>query len=152
MPTLPKTTRKDDYYTGRRANLSKREVHSALEKSRGRVYLASQMLECHPNAIYRYMQRYPETKAFCEEIRERAIEVVEDKLFEAAEDGKAWAVQFFLKCQAKHRGYVERQEHNVTADIAATLTVETVREALSELRNLGASQALRIAKGNGESG
>jgi hypothetical protein len=38
------------------------------------------------------------------------IDNVESVLYSKALAGEAWAVCFFLKTQAKHRGYVERQE------------------------------------------
>ena len=44
------------------------------------------------------------------EAREAMKDNVESKLYEKALAGEAWAVCFFLKTQAKDRGYVERQE------------------------------------------
>jgi hypothetical protein len=45
----------------------------------------------------------------------------ESALYKAALAGEAWAVCFFLKTQAKDRGYVERVQHRVGGDSDAPL-------------------------------
>src|SRR5262249_17341747 len=54
----------------------------------------------------------------------------ENVLYEAALRGEAWAVCFYLKCQAKDRGYVERQE---TRDVSDEDIDALVGEALRDL-------------------
>ena len=49
-----------------------------------------------------------------EDAREELIDLAETKLMLQIKDGNIAAICFFLKTQAKHRGYVERQEYEDT--------------------------------------
>jgi hypothetical protein len=49
-------------------------------------------------------------KRTLDECREVTIDKIENTLTAKAMEGEAWAVCFYMKTQAKHRGYVERQE------------------------------------------
>ncbi len=44
-----------------------------------------------------------------EAVEEGRIDYAESKLFQAIANGESWAICFFMKCKAKHRGYVEVQ-------------------------------------------
>ena len=57
-------------------------------------------------------------KAVLEEVKETALDIAEDKLMGLIRDGNLGAICFFLKCQGKHRGYVERQK--IDANIGMT--------------------------------
>lgn len=59
-------------------------------------------------------------KAFKEAIHDEAealIDFAESKLFKLIDDKVPSAIFFFLKCKAKHRGYVEKQEVEHTGEI-----------------------------------
>jgi len=52
-------------------------------------------------------------EAFAEEVynqKEELIDYVESKLISNIKDGERASIMFFLKTQAKHRGYIEKQE------------------------------------------
>src|SRR4051812_49988692 len=61
-------------------------------------------------AVHLFVQSRPSLLAICRECREAMKDNAESSLYRAVLDGDAWAVCFFLKTQAKDRGYVERQE------------------------------------------
>ena len=82
----------------------------ALHATRGRIYLAADQLGCDPQTIYNRMEKEPELAEVIRAERERRIDIAETALDRAVIEGEAWAVCFTLKCLAKHRGYVERQE------------------------------------------
>ena len=46
----------------------------------------------------------------CEEIEEGMIDFAETQLFKNIKDGKETSLIFFLKCRAKKRGYIDKQE------------------------------------------
>jgi hypothetical protein len=78
------------------------------------VFAAARMLGCAPNTIYNYLRRYPELRDVQQAERGLQTDTAELKLFDAIERGEAWAICFYLKTQAKDRGYIERQEHTGT--------------------------------------
>jgi len=82
----------------------------ALHATRGRIYLAADQLGCDPQTIYNRMEKEPELAEVIRAERERRIDIAETALDRAVIEGEAWAVCFTLKCLAKDRGYVERQE------------------------------------------
>jgi len=56
------------------------------------------------------------------------LDNAESVLYKAVLNGEAWAVCFFLKCQGKSRGYIERQETVAKEEIAEVVT-RVVRHA-----------------------
>jgi len=86
------------------------DIIKALRATRGRIYLAADQLGCDPSTIYLRKGSEPEIADVIFAERERRIDIAETALDRAVIEGEAWAVCFTLKCIAKHRGYVERQE------------------------------------------
>lgn len=87
------------------------EVVAAIHEAQGIVAGAAVLLKCDRQTIYNYRDKYPDLiKAAMVEGRESMIDLTELKLFQAVQSGQAWAICFYLKTQAKHRGYVERRE------------------------------------------
>jgi len=60
---------------------------------------------------YDWMRGDPAFKQAVEDVAETRIDFVEDALNKQILKGNTAAIIFFLKCKAKDRGYVERQEH-----------------------------------------
>ena len=85
-------------------------ILAALRKMNGRQYAAAHVLGCHPKTIERAMKKYPAVAELIAELRGHRIDTIEDVLFTKAKAGEGWAVTFFLRMQARDRGYVERQE------------------------------------------
>jgi len=86
------------------------QVIDALRETKGRQFLAAAKLRCDQNTIGNYINRYPAIKAVAEQLRGERLDNAEDKLQAALDRNEAWAICFYLKCQAKHRGYTERTE------------------------------------------
>ena len=78
---------------------------------------------CTTTTLYRYLECYPDLKDVLSDARESAIDFVESSLMKAIEGGNVTAMIFYLKTQAKHRGYVERQEVEVAAGVKFTLNI-----------------------------
>ena len=81
-----------------------------LKKHRGIAKDAAHELRMSRSTLYKHLKRNPYLKDALNDIREEALDYVESKLFELIDKGHPSAIIFFLKCQGKHRGYVERQE------------------------------------------
>jgi hypothetical protein len=75
------------------------------------VYLAADKLNCHPDTIYKRARKEKPIADAIEHARGKMLDVAESALKCATLNGEAWAVCFTLKTIGKHRGYVERIEH-----------------------------------------
>ncbi len=60
--------------------------------------------------FYRWRKEDPAFAEALTEARESLLDFVEAKLMKQIDESNLTAIIFFLKCQAKKRGYVERQE------------------------------------------
>jgi replication-associated recombination protein RarA len=98
-----------------------KEVIAALRKGNGYVSQAAAVLKCSSQTVYNYADRHPTIRAEWDDIREARHDFVENALHKSIRDGNVTAQIFYLKTQAKHRGYVERQE--VTGADGADLTI-----------------------------
>lgn len=89
-------------------------IAEALRKTKGMVYVAADLIECSPNTIKSRLKKYAWLREVKDAAKEMTKDVTELKLFEAIQRGEPWAIQFYLKTQAKDRGYIEKipQEHS----------------------------------------
>ena len=86
------------------------EVVDALEAADGYVSKTASLLGCSTQTVYNYRDESPTVREAWENIREKRHDFVENALHKQIKDGNTTATIFYLKTQAKHRGYVERQE------------------------------------------
>jgi hypothetical protein len=100
-------------------NRTVEEVAQALRDSRGLVTHAAERLGISRHAIAKRIKAHPSLQEVRAEAREGTIDLAEHALVTAIQNGESWAVLFYLKCQGRDRGYVERTEEqrNVTGDI-----------------------------------
>ena len=92
------------------AKLTVDKVNTLIDEMMGNVSMVARTLNVSRTTLYNYINSHSTVKAKLDEAREKMIDNVESALYSKALAGEAWAVCFFLKTQAKHRGYVERQE------------------------------------------
>jgi hypothetical protein len=81
----------------------------------------------------------------CRDARESMKDEAESSLYKAVKSGESWAVCFFLKTQAKDRGYVERQELEHSGETANRLIIE--EEVVSRDRRPPKTEAAPDAAG-----
>ncbi len=86
------------------------QVADALRQARGFVSVAARQLGCAAKTVRRYCDTYEVCKQAQVDAREAMIDLAEGKLYQNINDGDNTAIIFFLKTQAKDRGYVERVE------------------------------------------
>jgi len=91
------------------ARLTKRKVEEAIRASRGVMSAAARALGVNRVSLYRAVRRYG-LEEVVREAREELLDLVEDRLIQAALEGKPWAVMFVLKTLGRERGYTTRQE------------------------------------------
>lgn len=93
-----------------RRRLKAQEVADALTASRGLVGPAARALGCDRSTIYRWRDRSVTVRQAMDDARESMTDLAEGALFKQISQGEAWAVQFYLKTQGRHRGYIDRRE------------------------------------------
>ena len=91
------------------------EIEDALHVAHGLVASAAKMLSASGRKISRqgvqkYIDKSERLKAVLHEERETLKDFAEGELYKLMKAGDKSAIMFFLKCQAKDRGYIERQE------------------------------------------
>ena len=87
----------------------------ALEKSLGVVTSACKTVGVGRTTHYLWMQEDKEYKAAVDELSDVAIDFAESQLHKQIKEGNSTATIFFLKTKGKKRGYVERQEVDVSS-------------------------------------
>ena len=86
------------------------QVIEAIKESRGFVTTISKRLGCDRTYVYRLIEKFPTAKEALENEREGNKDFAEGKLIQQIDAGNITAIIFYLKTQAKDRGYIERQE------------------------------------------
>ena len=89
---------------------SEEQVGKAILDAGGIIKIAAASLKCERATVYEYTKRYPALMEVVHKAREATIDTVESQLLKACRNGNVNAIIFFLKTQAKSRGYVERSE------------------------------------------
>jgi len=89
-----------DLYTKKACNMS--ATAAALDVSRG--------------TLIRWYNKSPKLKEEMDAAKESLLDIAESQLLKAITDGNVTATIFFLKCQGKNRGYIERQQTEVTVN------------------------------------
>ena len=108
----------------------KKAMLDALEKSLGVVTSAAKTVGVGRTTHYLWMQEDKEYKAAVDELSDVAIDFAESQLHKQIKEGNSTATIFFLKTKGKKRGYVERQEVDVSS--GKLFQIEVLGEDLHE--------------------
>ena len=90
--------------------MSKKAMLQAIRGSKGFVTVIAKRAACSRNTVYSYIEKYPKIREAITDEKETLKDFAESKLFTNIEEGKETSLIFYLKTQAKDRGYVERHE------------------------------------------
>lgn len=131
--TKPKVTKQPKVdWKSTKTDIRKKQFIEALEKCMGVITTACATIGIHRSTFYDWMHDDPEFKKQVESIDEIALDFAESKLFSlidgpehlvATKDGNmipvkdtpnVTAVIFYLKTKGKKRGYIEKQEIDMT--------------------------------------
>lgn len=86
-----------------------------LSKNAGNVSRACLAMKINRRTFYNWLEKEEAFKFVVEEIQESLIDNAESELQKLIKDGNTAAILFFLKTKAKNRGYIERQEQDITS-------------------------------------
>ncbi len=90
--------------------LTAEKMIAALEKAHGYVSAACTELGCSRKHFYAKLKGFQTVQEAMSEIREKRTDYVESKMMKHIDELNPTMIIFYLKTQAKDRGYVERQE------------------------------------------
>lgn len=108
------------------ANVTLDQVADAMRELRGNMAAVGRKFGVTRQAIQYHVNQNKVLQDISVECRESMKDNAESSLYKAVIDGEAWAVCFFLKCQARDRGYVE---NGALDDIKKEL--ESIREQVT---------------------
>jgi len=102
--------------TNKRQRLSVKQKRflKAFESALGNVSTASEKIGINRGTYYLWIRTNELFKEKVEEIENKNIDFAETMLLKNIRDGKEPSIFFYLKCKAKDRGYIEKQEIGVT--------------------------------------
>ncbi len=92
---------------------NKKDFLEALERSLGVVTTASKACNISRRTHYRWLEEDEEYAKSVKEIKDIALDFAESQLHKQIGEGNTTATIFFLKTQAKDRGYIEKQQIEV---------------------------------------
>lgn len=95
------------------AELKKQQFLALFEDKACNVSQTCKDLNIDRGTYYYWCDQDESFKLKCIEMRESLIDFAESQLMKNIKDGKETSLIFFLKCQAKHRGYIEKPKVEV---------------------------------------
>lgn len=114
---------------GRKPILSVPLVAAALVRERGNVAAVAREFGVARSSVAEMVDANADLKRVVRDAREAMKDEAEDSLCKAVRKGEAWAVCFFLKTQAKDRGYIEKQEIETSEPVQLHIVKKVVRVA-----------------------
>ena len=97
-----------------RTDTKKAAMLEALEKSLGIVSTACKMVDISRQTHYAWLKADEEYKSAVNSIQDGVLDFAESHLYKLVKEGNPAATIFFLRTKGKKRGYIERQEIEVT--------------------------------------
>ena len=95
----------------------KQAMIEAMKKSLGIVSSAVQKVGISRQTHYNWLESDPDYAAKIDEAYEFEIDFVEGQLFKKIQSGDSTSIIFYLKTKGKKRGYIERSELKVDANV-----------------------------------
>ena len=93
----------------------------AIKEANGFISHAASRLGTSRTTLHDMINKSPKLKEAVADAREAMRDFAENKLFQNIKDGKETSLIFYLKTQAKDRGYVERQE--ISAELGGKVEI-----------------------------
>ena len=92
------------------------QITDALRKSGGFITFTANALGCTRKTVYNYIDRYPELKEVCEDIRESYDDIGEAALLKNVKAGMTSETLHFAKTRLAHRGYGLKSNIDITSN------------------------------------
>ena len=116
----------------KKPKLTRAAVEPLIDQTFGNYAGIAMVLKVSRQSVHEFIGKDAGLLAMMEAEKERVIDIVERSLYKQAADGRPWAVCFFLKTQAKHRGYVERSQDLPPLDLLLAALPDHVRAVVQD--------------------
>ena len=113
----------------------KKKLLKALEKSLGIVTIACKEVDCARSTFYNYYNNDKDFKNSVDEISNLTLDFAESQLHKQIKEGNTTATIFYLKTKGKKRGYIERKEVEMTADISTSKLSTEAQKKIDNILN-----------------
>ena len=113
--------------------ITKEKFAKALSGTGGIMMKIAENLGCSRQAVFYFCQKYADIEQARLDEEEKILDIGENSLFAKAKAGEPWAVKMLLSTKGKKRGYVEKKELQVEANITDTLTKAQLDAAVKRL-------------------
>jgi hypothetical protein len=143
---------------GSTTNFTVKRVSEVLLQHNGYHAPAAAALGVGRSTLTSYIAKHPELRNTIEDCQETRLDTAEIALDKAVKNGEAWGVCFLLKCKGQKRGYIEKQQIDVSGEINQIHSVDlsdrmaAVREIIKQRQQLIADTGGidRLAIGTGQ--
>lgn len=105
-----------------KSDILKKKLVEALESTLGVVTSACKVAEVNRSTFYEWYKNDEEFAKQVDSIGDMAIDFAESQLHKQIREGNSTSTIFFLKTKGKKRGYVERQE----LDLSGTVSIPII--------------------------
>lgn len=102
--------KKDANVISKKRENTAQKIIRAVKETKGLLTAAASRAGVSYVTIFRYSKDFPSVAQAITEAREGMKDYAESKLYEAIKEDNLTAIIFYLKTQAKDRGYIERAE------------------------------------------
>jgi len=117
------------------SDIVKKNLLEALEQSLGIVTTACKIVGCARSTFYKYYKDDQDFKASVDELENLTLDFVESKLHKQIENDNTTATIFYLKTKGKKRGYIERKEVEMTAEVSTSKLSNEARKKIDDILN-----------------
>tara|TARA_R110002073_G_scaffold366_1_gene3352 strand:+ start:1909 stop:2328 length:420 start_codon:yes stop_codon:yes gene_type:complete len=118
-----------------KTDILKKNLLAALEKSLGIVTTACKIVDCNRSTFYKYYNIDQDFKNAVDELENLTLDFVESKLHKQIKDDNTTATIFYLKTKGKKRGYVERREVEMTAEVSTSKLSPEAKKKIDNILN-----------------
>jgi hypothetical protein len=108
------------------AKLNAEEVANMFKQTNGNMAAAARGLGVARVSLWSFVQKRPKLQELLSDLRESFKDNAESALYSAVLAGELTAIIFYLKTQAKDRGYVERQQIEQGIEVRQRVVEEVV--------------------------
>ena len=113
----------------------KKNLLEALEQSLGIVTTACKIVGCARSTFYKYYKDDQDFRTSVDELENLTLDFVESKLHKQIENDNTTATIFYLKTKGKKRGYIERKEVEMTAEVSTSKLSNEAKKKIDDILN-----------------
>ena len=115
------------------SDIVKKNLLEALEKSLGIVTTACKIVGCARSTFYKYYKDDQDFRTSVDELENLTFDFVESKLHKQIENDNTTATIFYLKTKGKKRGYIERKEVEMTAEVRTSKLSNEAKKKIDDI-------------------